>query len=110
LVDGNNEAATVTTIGDFAAKSGVVLPQKSDKNGLEIILRFVLWERGDTPIDDSRHWNNSFQAWESVIRNKGIICFMPWNKLFHPMEQSVPPYGTNRKVPAEQVVNYIFVD
>jgi len=24
---------------------------------------------------------------------------MPWNKMFHPMEQSVPPHGTNRKVP-----------
>jgi len=22
-----------------------------------------------------------------------------WNKLFHAMEQSVPPHGTNRKVP-----------
>jgi len=106
---GDNEVTRVTTIGDFAAKSGVVLPQKSDKNGLEIRLRFVLWERGDTPIDDSRHWNNSFQAWESVIRNKGIICSMPWNKMFHPMEQSVPPYGTNRKVPASRVEGAGFV-
>ncbi len=32
-----------------------------------------------------------------MIRGKGIICSTLWNKLFHAMEQSVPPYGTNRK-------------
>ena len=30
-----------------------------------------------------------------VVPPYGIKCSKAWNKEFHPMEQSVPPYGTN---------------
>jgi len=57
------------------------LMQKGDKKRVVNRLIYVFGERGSIPIIDY---------------NQGDF-------IFHPMEQSVPPYGTNRKVPPPRV-------
>jgi len=54
-----------------------ILMQKGDKKRVVNRLIYVFGERGSIPIIDY---------------NQGVF-------IFHPMEQSVPPHGTNRKVP-----------
>ncbi|MBP3775582.1 MAG: hypothetical protein J6I37_01205 [Prevotella sp.] len=87
-VVGNNEAATVTTIGDFCPKSGVILSQKRDKNGGVTRCMMIFWEREGTPIKDRRHPDQRLQSRGYFIPPYGTSCSTPWNKVFHPMEQT----------------------
>ena len=57
-------------------------------------------------LDEVQHVNefedvlNSYLKIENAdVPPHGTKYSMPWNKVFHPMEQNVPLHGTNRKVP-----------
>lgn len=55
-------------------------------------------ERGAPALSSSRLTALSQPHTEILfVPSHGTKCSTPWNKTFHPMEQSVPPHGTNRK-------------
>ena len=94
-IGGNNVAATVTTIGDFAWKVGIFCLKKEIKTGWkpdyslsfgrERELRSMIPGIG---INHSKHRDILSETRGYFIPCHGTKCSTLWNKVFHPMEQT----------------------
>ena len=100
-IAGDKEAATVTRKCDFCPKSGDILSQKRAKR--------VRHQMHDDLLGERRHPDQRSESRGFCIPCHGTSCSTPWNKVFHPMEQTGRRYLLGVKVPLPRVGCAAFV-